>query len=178
MLHRYKVIQTAKYVAFKFFIALLFAGYCASASHALEPPTGEVLLKISGNIEITNHEDEAWFDLSMLQSLGTTEVKTETPWTDGLAHFKGVLIKDVMDSVGASGHNFEALALNKYNVSFTDIDYEKYPVIIAWELNGEPLTVRTLGPLWIMFPYSEYPEINTSANQMVAVWQLLRLDVY
>lgn len=157
---------------------LLLAAVGMSPAQALENPSGPVLLKIAGNIEKTNNGDEAWFDLEMLQSIGSTDIQTKTPWTKGLASFTGVLIKDVMAAVGAKSSGFEALALNKYKINFTGIDYEKYPIIIAWKLNDEMLTVRTLGPLWIMFPFSDYPEIDTEGHRNAAVWQLLRMTVF
>lgn len=171
-----KSIWKGKSVGLKLFTALVI-GCWVSTSVALEPPKGEVLLKISGNIGVSNNGDEAWFDLEMLQALGVTEIRTESPWTEGMAHFKGVRITDVLEAVGAKGRSFEAQALDKYKVDFTGIDYEKYPIIIAWELNGELLTVRTLGPLWVMFPFSDHAEADTLQHRNASIWQLQQLKV-
>jgi len=140
-------------------------------------PEGEVLLKIGGAITHTNVDGEAWFDLEMLQSIGVADIETETPWTEGMAKFTGVLLKDLMQHVGAKSMTFEATALDKYKYEFSEIDYEKYPVIIAWKLNDELLTVRTLGPLWIMFPYSDYEELDKEVYRDAAVWQLINISV-
>jgi len=150
-----------------------------SPIHAADLPTpdGEVLLKISGNIKNTNVDGEAWFDLAMLKSIGVTEIKTESPWTESIADYSGVAIKDLMDTVGAESGDFTAYALNKYEFNFSKIDFKDYPVIIAWEQNSVPLTVRTLGPLWIMFPYTDYPEIDNEKHRNAAVWQLVSLVV-
>jgi len=60
-----------------------------SPMHAadLTAADGEVLLKTSGNIKNTNVDGEAWFDLAMLKSIGVTEIKTESPWTDYIVLF-------------------------------------------------------------------------------------------
>lgn len=165
-------------------LGLLFViGFSASllwsaSVFALDKPDNEVLLKVAGSIKNTNHGEEAWFDLSMLEALGAVEIETETPWTEGLANFKGVRVKDLMMAVGADGQAFEASALNKYKFDFTGIDYQKYPIIIAWMLNDDLLTVRTLGPLWLMFPFTDYPEIDNEIHRNAAVWQLTRLTVF
>ncbi len=158
-------------------VFVFLTGWCTSGL-ALDAPQGEVVLKVSGDIELTNNGDEAWFDLKMLQSLGATEFETATPWADEPEVFTGVRITTLMDSLGASGKSFHAVALDKYKVDFAGIDYTKYPAIIAWQVNGESLTVRTLGPLRVIFPYSDYPEIDIARYHNVAIWQLLQLEVH
>ena len=39
------------------------------------------------------------------------------------------------------------------------------------------MRVRDKGPLWIVFPWSEHPELVTERIRTWAVWQLTRLEV-
>ncbi len=158
-------------------VVLLYSLSVASAAE-LQKPSGEVLLKITGNINNANNEGEAWFDIDMLKSLGVTDIETKTPWTDGVAKFSGVLLSDLLKAAGAGSADFEAIALNKYKYDFGDIEHEKYPIVVAWQLNDELLTIRSLGPLWMMFPFSDYPEIDNETHKNAAVWQLIELIVY
>ncbi len=144
----------------------------------LTQPTAEVLLKITGKISNTNIGNEAHFDLEMLQKLGATQIKTKAPWIKGTAVFEGVLLSDLLDVVGAKSSDFKATALDKYKFDFAGLDYKAYPVIVAWSKNGEKLNVRTLGPLKIMMPFSDYPEIDNDAYHNAAVFQLIEISVY
>ncbi len=64
-------------------LLLLLLGATSVAAGELEEPTGSVLLTISGDIENTNGDGTAAFDLDMLRALGATDVTTETIWTPG-----------------------------------------------------------------------------------------------
>ena len=147
------------------------------ANDDLVPATGDVLLVIDGNIAQTNAGEEAHFDLAMLQSLPPAEFSTHTPWEDGLNHFAGALLSDVLSAVGASSTDFFAVAVDEYQVEFSGVDLERYPVLLAWEHNGEPISVRKLGPLRIMFPFDDHPELDNNANRAMAVWQLIKMSV-
>ena len=143
----------------------------------LDPPTGEVLLTISGNIRYTNSENGAEFDLAMLEALGATAITTETPWTDQATSFTGVRLNILLKAVGARSMMFRAQAFDNYWYDVTDVDYEKYPVVVAYKRDGEFMSARNLGPLWLMFPFDDYPELLTETNKASCVWQLNSLVV-
>jgi len=163
------------------FLALVlvcFGGLYSAPSVALEPATGKVLLTISGNIKNTNAGDEAHIDQAILDSLPVTRFKTATEWDDGVIEFEGVTVKHLLEHIGAGGAKFTALAIDGYEVEFMGVDVDTYPVLIAYKQDGKPLTVRTLGPLRIMFPYDDHPELHTQANLTLSVWQLINMRVH
>ena len=51
-------------------------------------------------------------------------------------------------------------------------DFAKYPVILAYRMNGELLKIRDKGPLWIVYPQDGYPELKTKETQAKWVWQV------
>jgi len=131
-------------------------------------------LKVYG--KLTGNDDQI-LDLAYLKSLEQTSFTTKTPWTQGERMFTGVRLSTLLDSIGAQSNSFEAIAINNYRFTLTELDFEKYPIIVAYEIDGEPLTVKTLGPLWIMFPFDDYPELLTQKNKAACVWQLIELKV-
>ncbi|NND91954.1 MAG: hypothetical protein HKN42_13930 [Granulosicoccus sp.] len=143
----------------------------------LATPDGEVLLTISGNIGLSNSENGAEFDLAMLEQLGAESITTRTPWTDGPTLFTGVRLNVLLDAVMARSHSFRALAIDDYWFDFNDIDIEKYPIIVSYKQNDSLMTARNLGPLWIMFPFDDYPELLSEVNKAACVWQLNSLVV-
>ena len=146
---------------------------------ALPPPAGEVLLVVAGAIDRPNVGAEAHLDRAHLESLPRARFETTTPWSEpGVRkRFEGVLLGALLDAVGARGGRVEAHGLDDYSAVIEGVDLARYPVIVADTEDGETLTLRRLGPLRIVFPYDDHPELRTQANMARAVWQLVRLDV-
>ncbi len=151
--------------------ALLLAGAVDGAS-TLNPPQGRVVLTVSGNISVTNAGDGARFDRAMLETLGTTRVRTRTPWTDSANVFEGVLVRDLLRSVGAGTDSFLAMAHDDYQTHVTGIDFDKYPIILAMKVDGKTMRLRDKGPLWLIFPWDDHPELHAEVNSALSVWQL------
>jgi hypothetical protein len=135
------------------------------------------LLTVAGAIDETNVQDEARFDGAMLESLGVTRLRTRTPWTDGEPEFEGVLGRNIMHAVGARGTIARALAINDYQASIPLTDFERLDVLVATRMNGEVLSRRNKGPLWIVYPWSQRPELDAPEIRSRAVWQLIRLTI-
>ncbi|MFP8967337.1 molybdopterin-dependent oxidoreductase [Pokkaliibacter sp. CJK22405] len=156
-------------------VALLLCGNAFAGD--LATPAGEVLLSVNGEIAHFNTDQGADFDRAMLEQLPQTEFDTTTPWTTGAHHYKGVLLRDVLTAVGASGDRIEARALNDYQTVLEGETLAKYPVLIAMEEDGQVLTVRHKGPLWVVFPLSDYPELDVASVHSAMIWQLRSLAV-
>lgn len=162
--------------------SLLAGGWSMAAPDALgqEPlgkPAGKIILTVSGNIKNTNDAAMAHFDLEMLHALGMRTLRTSTSWTDGTQEFSGILMRDLLDAVGAQGSRVEAIALNDYSYGIDMEDFDRYPVLLATSLNGRKLRIRDKGPLWIVYPRDHHMELRTEAVDRKMVWQLRRLVV-
>lgn len=155
----------------------VFALTFPASTEPLPEPSGRVILTIDGAIKKRNAPSTARFDLAMLRALGTTEIRTETSWTDGIVVFRGVLARTVMRAVGATGSAVQAAALDGYSSLVPMSDFEKYDVILAYEMNGKQLTRRNKGPLWIIYPWTERPELMMTNAASHAVWHLKSLTV-
>jgi hypothetical protein len=157
-------------------MGLLLAGP-ALAADPLPEPTGPVLLTVSGAVEVTNSEDGADFDREMLYALGLTELVTTTAWTDGPQTFQGVPLQTILDRIGAKGAVITAKALNDF---VTEIPYEeatKYRILVATHMNGEEMSVRERGPLWIVYPRDEFAELQQPEFNDRWAWQLRALEI-
>lgn len=144
--------------------------------------SGDVILTIGGNIQVSNAESAdgervALFDLELLESLESETIKTSNPWIEGEVVYQGVRMSNLLSLVGADSQSFMAYASDDYKIEVSGVAFEKYPIILAYKQDGEYMGVRDLGPLWIIFPFSDYPELDTEYNRSVSVWQLLRMDV-
>ena len=148
-----------------------------SAPPPLAPPTGPVLLTISGAIDNPNVGDEAHFDREMLLSLGTRTLRTSTSWTDGVREFEGVLGSDIMWAVGATGTVAEATALNEYTVDIPLSDFDEYDVVFALSMDGELLTPGDRGPIWPVYPKDDHRELQNRAADKKWIYQLTSMHI-
>lgn len=146
----------------------------ASAAEAgnLPVPTGEIILTVSGRISNTNGAGVANFDRTMLESLGMHTLHTTTTWTDGVKRFDGVLARDLLDLVGAEGQSVVATALNDYVVRIPAADFKEFDVLLAMQMDGQQLLTRDKGPIWIVYPRDEHPELQDPRYDHRWVWQL------
>ncbi len=157
------------------FLVFLQSGSCFAAG--LATPQGEIILTISGNIELSNSVRGAEFDLEMLEAMGATSIATESPWTEAKATYTGVRMSTLLDSVGAGSSSVRAVAFDGYWYDVSDIDFEKYPITVAYKRDDRYMSTRDLGPLWIMFPFDDYPELLTEANKASCIWHFESLVV-
>lgn len=142
----------------------------------LPPPAGDVVLTVSGAIGVRNAGDHAEFDLTMLEAMPKNEIRTTTPWTDGVTTFEGFALNDLLDAVGATGTELNAIALNDYATVIPKSDAD-LGVMVAYKVNGEYISVREKGPLWVIYPFDQQPDLKTETNYGRSIWQLNRFEV-
>jgi len=147
------------------------------ADVGLPKPAGRVLLQVTGAISVTNDGAAANFDLQMLDALPQHRIESYTDWTDGLQIFEGPLLADLLDRVGAQGRTLHATALNDYAVDIPQSDARDHAVLLALRHNGEAMSVREKGPIWIIYPSAHPKETQPNPHNEKSIWQLRSLDV-
>jgi hypothetical protein len=157
-------------------VAVLIVG-CPALAGVLPAPQERVILEITGKISNTNAGNRAQFDLPMLENLGISRRKTATAWTEGQPAFEGVLMRDLLNQVGAAGDKVTVVALNDYKVDIPMSDFKNYPIILAYRMDGQALRVKDKGPLWIIYPADEFPELNNKQTQNKWVWQVKEIQI-
>jgi len=153
-------------------IAATLSALITRAQAELAKPSGHVLLTVTGSITNQNGEGKAELDASILESIGPTRLQTSTPWTDGRPVFEGVLMRDLAERLGAHGTTVTVTALNDYKMQIPMSDFLKYPVLLASKMDGERLRIRDKGPLWLVYPQDEFPELQNKPTQAKWVWQI------
>lgn len=148
------------------------------ASSDLPMPSGDVILTVSGRIDKVNDGSQALLTLAMMREVGVTGYETRSPWLTSRARFKGVLLRDVLTLLGAEeGSDIVARAADDYAVTIPWSDVADYDVLLAFEVNGVTLTRRDKGPLWVVYPLDENPELDRTEITYRWIWQLESLDL-
>lgn len=134
------------------------------------------MLTVSGNIGLKNSEDSAQLDLKLLQSFKQTTIRTTTVWTEGVQTFTGVELAELTEQLGLQGTTIRASALNDYTVSIPMTDAVENGPIVAYARNGETMSVRNKGPLWVIYPYDDEANYRSDVIYSRSIWQLDRLE--
>jgi hypothetical protein len=154
---------------------------CAALLHmpalALDAPKGPVVLSITGALTHTNDNGAASFDMALLATLPQHSFSTKTPWFPQPHKFTGVLVRDLLDAVGSKAGIARAIALNDYRADMPTDELIKNDAMIAYLLDDQPMPVREKGPLVIIFPFSDRPELRNAVHYSRAVWQLRSLEL-
>ncbi|WP_082541625.1 MULTISPECIES: molybdopterin-dependent oxidoreductase [unclassified Rhizobacter] len=160
-------------------LLLAAVGLCwiAGAARAADAPEGKPLLTIIGGIQHRNGPDGLSFDAAALQKLPQLSFWTRTPWYATPRKFTGVRLRDLLAAAGAQGQLVRAVALNDYKVDIPIEDAATSDVMVAWLLDDKPMPVRDKGPLVIIYPFDDQPELRTAVHYGRAVWQLRLLDI-
>jgi len=138
---------------------------------------GKPLLTIAGGIQQRNGPDGLSFDLAALQKLPQQSFSTRTPWYSKPRKFTGVRLRDLLTAAGAHGQVVRAVALNDYKVDIPIEDAAASAVMVAWLLDDKLMPVRDKGPLVIIYPFDDQPELRTAVHYGRAVWQLRLLEI-
>ncbi|KPQ06955.1 MAG: hypothetical protein HLUCCA12_08260 [Rhodobacteraceae bacterium HLUCCA12] len=112
-----------------------------------------------------------------LKALPQHRLATSTTVTDGTPVFEGFLMRDLLAQVGAEGEAVVALALNDYRIEIPLTDFQDFDVIGAMTMDGEPLSPRDKGPVWIVYPRDDHSELQDIRYDTRWVWQLVSLHV-
>jgi len=141
----------------------------------LATPQGDVILTVTGSIGRTSDGSAALFDLAGLKALPSRTITTSTPWTEGTHTYVGVGGTAFVEAIGASGGEALATALNDYQVTIPLEDFGEDHLIIAYEADGEPMSIRDKGPLWVIYPYDDDARYREDAVASRSIWQLKSL---
>lgn len=148
-----------------------------SADADIPKPDGAPMLVITGKITKTNVGGEAQLDRKSLQAIGMKKLTTSNQFEPGVHTYEGVLLEDLLTFLGATGTKLIATALDGYSVEIPMYDAEHFPIILAMIRNGQPMTVRDRGPLWIIYPIDQFKELKDEKYSSRSIWQLNRIDV-
>lgn len=143
----------------------------------LPAPAGPVILTVTGAIGTTNAPGEARFDLAMLDALPQRETVTATPWHQGRPRFRGPTLAGLLAAVGARGKVLAVAALNDYVSEVPAEDAALYPVILATRMDGAGMSVRDKGPIFVIYPFDEHPELFNEVYFGRSVWQVRSIGV-
>ena len=160
-----------------FFLAAVVAACSSTCALAIDKPTGDVILTITGHVSHPNAGDAAQFDAAMLEKLASRAGEMETPWTTGKVTFSGPFLRAVLEEAGAGGSRLIVKALNDYSVDVPMEDAKDIDTILATKMDGKPMSIRDKGPLFLIYPFDQNPDLYNEKYFSRSVWQIKEIEV-
>jgi len=137
------------------------------------------VLTVRGRFGLAHAEAGVTFDIPTLERLGLIRFTTTTAWTDGLITFEGVLLSRLLEvlAVPSDVTELAMTALNDYQVVIPVVDVHTWPVMIALKRDGQYMSVRNKGPLWVVYPRHAFPELAQAKHNSKWIWQLKEMVI-
>lgn len=160
-------------------LTLALSAICfPTGAFALDQPTGEVVLTVSAHqLGHPNINGTAQFDLPMLEALAGRTAEMETPWTEGKVKFSGPLLRSILEAAGARGSQLKVIALNDYSANVPMEDAAQIDTILATRMNGNTMSVRDKGPLFLIYPFDKDASLFNEKYFSRSVWQIKTIEV-
>ncbi|OOE89329.1 hypothetical protein [Salinivibrio sharmensis] len=117
------------------------------------------------------------FNREELMQLADRTIETKTPWTEGTQVFLGVSAQKLLKTYDKPGHELKVHALNDYWSKVPTDEIEKYNPVFAIKKNGEWMSVRDKGPIWVIYPLSEFGQYDNEVLHSRMVWQVDRIEI-
>lgn len=124
-------------------------------------------------------QDVETLDLTLedLLHLRQVAIVTSNAFHDGPAEYRGPLARDVIELLALNeAEVLRFTAANDYYVDLPTSDLLDYDVVLATEAEGVRLSRRDKGPLWLMYPISDHPELAEEHYVHRLIWQVVRIE--
>ncbi len=117
------------------------------------------------------------FTLDELAEIPQVTVVTDNEFVDVPVTYRGPLVRDVLAHLELDqAETVRVFAANDYYVDIPTSDFRRYSVILALEADGVRLSRREKGPLWVMYPISDHPELRDPVYNTRLIWQVVRIE--
>jgi hypothetical protein len=183
------------------FLGALAGAAALPAATAAQPgraPRGPVLLTVTGAIRKTNRgpmdpvldqmmakqklafQAARAFDFAELAALPAITIQPTLEYDRKRHALKGPLLATVLRACGATGGTLAMRAIDGYAPTLSVADAARYRFIVATHLDGRPMPLGGLGPLWAVYEADAFPDMAAKpVDQRFALcpWGLYHVDV-
>ncbi|PXA71078.1 oxidoreductase [Vibrio sp. 11986-1-5] len=139
--------------------------------------SGSVLASDRAVLAFTNNGQTQHWTLSEMIDKADMNVITKTPWTDGLVTFRGVSSRYILELVDKPKADIKVTALNDYWAVIPYEDIVKYNPILAVMQNKQTMSIRDKGPIWVIYPLTQYNQLNNEVLHSRMVWQVASIEL-
>jgi hypothetical protein len=183
------------------FVGVLACGAAlpfTAAAQGAKAAAGPALLTVTGAIAKTNRgpfdavadqlmakqklafDKARSFDFAELARMPAVTIKPTLEYDSKPHTLSGPLLSTVLAAAGASGSKLALRAIDGYAPAMSVADARKYRFIVATHLDGKPMALGGLGPLWAVYEADKFADMAAKpVDQRFALcpWGLFHIDV-
>ncbi len=157
------------------FLACLFIGSQVAASPSVSLPAERnvLTLEIAGRPETTRR-----LSLSALERLPQRTYAAMLPEEERISHWQGVPLSQLFaDAQLGQAKRLRVDALNDYSALIPLSDLSAHQPILAYRRDDRYIGISERGPLFIIYPLVNHPELRTQVYFNRTVWQVSRITL-
>jgi hypothetical protein len=122
------------------------------------------------------------FEFAALTALPAVTIKPTIEYDKKPHTLKGPLLADVLKACGVTGDSGKLAmrAVDGYSPTISIADARKYRFIVATHLDGKPMPLGGLGPLWALYDADRFPDMAAKTLEQrfeKCPWALYHIDV-
>jgi len=105
------------------------------------------------------------------------EVVTANEFVDGTKTFRGPLVRNILARSNALDSKHVVLtAANDYQVDVDVREFFTYDAILALTMDGVALSARDMGPIWMIYPMSDFEVLRDPVYNSRLIWQVIMME--
>lgn len=144
---------------------------------AIEPAVAQTAPLPDAAVTVVGDDGPIDVSVADLEAMGLMRVTTDSPWEKGRLVFEGILFRDFLKKVGLDGaEEILVRAADNYTQTIPRADWIDGPLLLATRQDGKPLTLRTQGPVRLVYPILDHPEYDTEVHKRRWVWAITSIE--
>jgi len=142
---------------------------------SLPAPTGDVILTVTGDLETPNVGDECQFDADLFDQYAITQ-DLDDPWMGEGLDYRGLTLARIWELCGAADDAEVATLVAKdgMTIEVAAADLQEWPIMVAYQVNGEDLIDDVGGPVKVVYP----AEAADTYDDDTWMWWLAEIQIH
>ncbi|KJJ99908.1 hypothetical protein UB43_13030 [Pseudomonas sp. 21] len=162
--------------AFRHFIGIFACLFIVMPAHSAPEPAAErtvLTIAVKGQPQLQRH-----YSLSDLEALPQTERRSMLPDESRVYGWQGVRLSTLLAGFErGDAQRLRVEALNDYSALIPLSDLDAFDPILAYHRDGQALGIAERGPLFVIYPMVDHPELRTQVYFNRTVWQVSRITL-
>ena len=123
------------------------------AAGPLPAPTGDTILKVTGDLTMPNVGEECQLDADLFDQYAI-EQTLDDPWMGDGLEYRGLTLAKVWELCGGSAEAEVAVlvAADGMSIEIAAADLMEWPIMLAYQVSGKDLINDLGGPVKLVFP--------------------------